>query len=120
MENDIGFFNIEERVNGDFIWNRFPVEEIGGNKLKTKEKIFDITPGIQKVITDSSNVSMANLNVRDREVFTNVLESLDVDNYKAIRGESKSGIYKHSTTKFKKRNLNLKGQGIEKLSYHLT
>ena len=118
MKNKIGFFNIEENDNGDIIWNGFLVEKVGGNKLKINEKIYDITPGFQKVLTDTSNIPMTKINYNDREVFTNILESLDVDKYKAIRGESESGRYKHSTTNFKKRTL--KGQGIEKLSYHLT
>ena len=47
------------------------------------------------------------------EISNNILESLDFENYKAIRGESKSGRYKHSKTNFKKHNL--KGRGIEKI-----
>ena len=38
--------------------------------------------------------------------------SLDFDNYKAIRGETKSAGFKYSKTNFK----DLKGQGIEKLT----
>ena len=52
---------------------------------------------------------MKKLNDQDREIFINNLESLDFENYKAIRGgESKSGKYKQSKTNFKKHKL--KGQ----------
>ena len=67
---------------------------MGGNKLKINEKIYNITPGIQKVLNGTSNIPMKELNDKDREIFINVLESLDFENYKAIRGESKSGRYK--------------------------
>ena len=75
---------------------------MGGNKFKINEKIYDITPGIQKVLTDASNILMKKLNVKDREIFNNVSENLDLENDKAISGESKSGRYKQSKTNFKK------------------
>ena len=34
MQNQKGFFRIEERINGDIIWNGLPVENLGDNKLK--------------------------------------------------------------------------------------
>ena len=30
MKDNAGFFNIEERDNGDIFWNGFPVEKKGG------------------------------------------------------------------------------------------
>ena len=74
------FFNIEEKDISDIIWNRFPVEKMGGNKLKFNEKIYDRTPGIQKVLTDTSNIPMKKLNDKDREIFHNILKSLDSGN----------------------------------------
>ena len=83
---------------------------MGGDKLKINENIYDINPAIQKVLTDTSNIPMKKLNDKDREIFIIILESLDFQNYKAIRGESKSGGYKQPKTNFKKRNF--EGQGI--------
>ena len=116
LKNNIGFFNIEEGDNGDIYWNRFPVEKIGGNKLKTNEKIYDRTPGIQKILTDTCNIPLKKLNDKDREIFNNILESLNFEKYKPIRGESKSGNYEQSKTNFKK--FYLAGQGIEKTIIH--
>ena len=112
MKNNVGFFNIEERDNGDVFWNGFPVERMGGNKLKINENIFDITPGIQKVLTDTSNTPLKKLNNQDRDIYCNILETLDFEKYKAIRGESKSGRYKQSKSFFNKHNL--EGQGVYK------
>ena len=64
---------------------------MGGKKLKIIEKIYNITPDIQKVLTDTSNIPLKKLNEKDRKLFNKNLESLDFENYKAIRGESKSG-----------------------------
>ena len=88
MKNNIGLFNIEDRDNGDIIWKRFRVEKVGCNELKINESFYDITPGIQKVLTDTSNIPMKKLNDQDREKFINILESLDFENYKAKPGES--------------------------------
>ena len=110
MKKNGGFFDIEERDNGDLIWSGFPVEKLGGNKLKVNEKIYIITPGIQKLLTDTSNLPLKKLNDKVSEIFTNILGSLDFVNYNAICGESKSGRYKQSKINFKKRNL--EGQGL--------
>ena len=113
MRNNNGFFNIEETDDGEIFWNGFPVEKMGGNKLKINEKIHNITPGIQKVLTETSNIPLKKLNNQEREIFNNILESIDFENYKPIRGESKSGRFKQSKSNFKKHKL--EGQGIEKI-----
>ena len=99
------------KENGDIFWNGFPVEKMGGNRLKINEKIFEITPGIQKVLTNTSNIPLKKLNDQDKEIFLNILESLNFENYNAIRGESKSGRHKLSKTNFKKHVL--EGQGVK-------
>ena len=45
MKNNTGFFNIEESNDGEIYWNGFPVEKMGGSKLKNNEKIYNLTPG---------------------------------------------------------------------------
>ena len=60
MKNGTGFFKMEERKNGDIIWTGFPVEKMGGNKPKNIEKIYNIAPGFQKVLTDTSNIPLKN------------------------------------------------------------
>ena len=111
MKKNIGFFNIEERDNGDIFWNGFPVKKVAGNKLKIGENISEITPGIQKVFTQTSDKPLKKLNNQEREVYNNILEILDFENYKPISGESKSGRYKQSKSNFNKRNL--KGEGVK-------
>ena len=91
MKNIIGFFNIKEKDNGDITWNGFPVEKKGGNTIKFNEKKCDITQGIQKVITDTSNMSMKKIKDKDREIVNNILENLDFQKDKGVCGESKSG-----------------------------
>ena len=90
MKYNIGFLNIEERKNGEIFWNGFPVEKMGDNKLKINEKIYGITPDIRKLLTEISNKPLKKINDEDRDTFNNLSESLGFENYKAIRGESKS------------------------------
>ena len=47
------------------------------------------------------------LNDKDKEITINILESLVFENYKAIRGESKSSRHKFSKTNFQKSVKNL-------------
>ena len=82
------------------------------NKFEINEKIYDITQGIQKVLTKTSKIPQKKLNDKDRDTINKVLESPDFENYKAIRGESKSGRYKQSKTKLRKRNLESQGVKI--------
>ena len=58
---------------------------------KIIEKIYDITPGIQKVLTDTSEIPLKQINDKDNKIFINFLEKLNFENYKAKRGEFKSG-----------------------------
>ena len=102
MKNNIGFFNIDEKDNGDNFSNGFPVEKKGGNKIKVNEKIYEINSGIQKVLIDTSNIPLEKLNDKNRVIFTENSESLKIEKYKEIRGESKSCRYKQSKLNFEK------------------
>ena len=106
-----GFLNIEEANDGEIFWNGFTVEKMGGSKLKIIEKVHNKTPGIQKELTDTSNIPIKQLNDQDRGMFINILESLNFESYNAFRGESKSGRYEQSKTIFNKRFL--EGQGLK-------
>ena len=111
MRNNTGFFNIEETNDGEVFWNGFPVEKMGGNKLKPNGMIYNITRGIQNVFTQTSNIPLKKLDNQEREKYNNILETLDFENYKPIRGESRSGRYKQSKSCFKKQIL--QGEGLK-------
>ena len=100
------------------MWNGYPIQISSGTEVEVNDKKFNITPGIQKVLTDTSNIPRKKLNDKDREIFNKILESLGFENHKAKRGEPKSGRYEQSKTNFKKHNFT--GQRIEKKSYHQT
>ena len=58
MKKQKGFFIIEERNNGDKFWNGFPVEKMGGDKLKINDKVYNISDDLQNVFTNTSNVPL--------------------------------------------------------------
>ena len=75
------------------------------------EKILKITTGIQKLLTDKINIPLKILNDKDRQIFIKILETFEFENYKPIRGESKSSRYKQSE-KIPK-NHNLEGRRVK-------
>ena len=72
MKNNFGFFIIEETDDGENFRNGLPVEKMGGNKPNVNEKIYNIDPGIQKVLTETSNIPMEKLNDEDRDIFIDI------------------------------------------------
>ena len=64
---------------------------MGGIKFQFNGKTYNISPGIQKVLTDTSSIPLKKLKDKDRKILNKILESLDFENYIAMRGESKSG-----------------------------
>ena len=84
---------------------------MGGNKLKINGKIYNITRGIQNVFTQTSNIPLKKSDNQKREIYYNILETLDFENYKPIRDESKSGRYKQSKNIYNKRNS--QGEGVK-------
>ena len=76
MQNQKSFLKIEERNNGDIIWNGFPVEKVGGKKLEINDKIYNISDDLQKVFTNTSNIPLKKVNDKTREcikIFLKVL-----------------------------------------------
>ena len=80
---------------------------LGGTEVEIKDKNFNITPNLQKVFTQTSNIPLKKLNDQEREIYKKFLETPNFGNYYPKSGETKSGRYKFSKT-------NLKGRGIAK------
>ena len=113
MTANTGFFKTYFDRELGWIWNGHPVKMLGETEVEINDKKFNITRGIQNVFTQTSNVPLKKLNIQEREIYNNILETLDFENYKPKSGESKSGRHKQSKSNFNKRNLT--GQGIEKI-----
>ena len=103
MTTNTGFFKTYYHRDCGWMWNGYPIEMIAGTELEINDKKFNITPVIQKVLTDTSNIPLKKLNDKDRKIFINITNSPDFENYKAVSGKSKSARYKQSKSNFKKR-----------------
>ena len=72
MKNNTGFFQtFKDREHG-WMWNGYPVKILGGTEVEINDKKFNITPGIQKVLADTSNIPLKMLNDQDRGIFVNI------------------------------------------------
>ena len=47
----------------------FRLKKMGVNKPKINEKVHNITPGIRKILTETSNIPLKKLKDEDRELF---------------------------------------------------
>ena len=72
----------------------------------------NITPNLRKDFTQTSNKPLKKLNIQEREIYKNILETLDFEKYKHKSGESKSSRYKISKTIFREHILEVQGVKI--------
>ena len=92
-KNKEDFFKIEERTNGDTSWNGFPVEQLGGNKLKVNEDVYNKSDNLQNVFSNTHIIPLKKLKDKNRQLYDNILESLSFKDYTPIGGETKSTTY---------------------------
>ena len=67
-----------------------------GTEVEINDKTFNITHNHQIVFTQTSNIPLKKVNDQEMEIYKNILETLDFDNYKPKSGETESGSYKYS------------------------
>ena len=108
MKSDTGFFNTHYDRQRGWMLNGYPVKILSGSKVEINDKEFNITPNLQKVFTQTSNVPQKKLNDQEWEIYKDILKTFNFENYKPKSGENKSGSYKYSKSK-------LKGEGIQKI-----
>ena len=108
MTTTTGFFKTYYDCEIGWIWNGHPVKMLRGTEVEFNDKKFNITPNLQKVLTETSNIPLKKINDEEWEIYKKDLGTLGFEKYKPKSGESKSGRYKYSKT-------NLKGRGIEKI-----
>ena len=111
MTTNTGFFKTYYDHEHGWIWNGYQLKMLGGTEVEIKNKKYNLTRGFQNVFTQTSNIPLKKLKNQEREIYNNILETFDFENYKRKSGESKSGRYKQSKSNFNKRNL--EGEGVK-------
>ena len=69
MKNNSGSFKTIEDEEHGWMWNGYPAEILGGTEVRINYNNFSITPGIQKVLVDSSYNIVKSMNDMDKVVF---------------------------------------------------
>ena len=77
-----------------------------------QRKIFNITPNLQNIFTDTIGKSLKKLHKMEKVTNYKHLKTLNYENYKPKSGEINSGRYKN--TKIILKPINLQGHEIEK------
>ena len=67
IKNNTGFFQTYEDREHGWMWNGHPVKLLGGTEVEINDKKFNITPGFQKVLVDTSNIPLKKLNHKDND-----------------------------------------------------
>ena len=128
MKNNIGFFKIEERDNGDVFLNGLPVKKVGGIKIKiNNEYEYNITPGLQKEFTDHTYDTAKSLIDKDKVIFRQILWKTGYYNRKPTKGRlsGRDRYIKNELNNDVIRSMNLdtkpktkpklEGKGVEKI-----
>ena len=99
LKNNAGFLKTIEDEEHGWMWNGYPVEILGGTEVQINDYKYNITPGIQKVLVDSSYNTNKSMNDMDKVVFGDMLQKTDYFNRIPTKGRM-SGLHE-----FNKNNL---------------
>ena len=118
--NNTGFFKTQYPQRG-WLLNNHPVKTLRGTKVKINENKYNITPGIQKVFTDTSYDTVKSLNDMEKLVLRDILQKTGYYNRKPTKGRRTGrDIYTqidldNEVIRILNINTKLKGKGIEKI-----
>ena len=73
MTTNTGFFKTYHDPNRGWILNEYPITIIDGTKIEINGNKYNITPGLQKVLTDRKYKTAKSLNDADKVVFRDIL-----------------------------------------------
>ena len=121
MKNNTGFFETNEDPERGWIWNGYPIKILGGTEVEINDNKYNITPGIRKVLVDSSYKTAKSMNDMDKVVFRDM--STKTNYYDRIRRKvrlsGRDRYIKNNLDTDVRRILNsdtkLDGRGIEKI-----
>ena len=120
MENIHGFFKTHHDPQLGWMLNKNPTEISSGTKVKINDKEYNITPGIQKVIVDSTYDTAKSMNDTENLVFRDILQKTDYYKRKPSKGRM-SGRDRHikndldnNVRKILNLDTKFKGRGVEK------
>ena len=75
MKNNTGSFKTTEDPEHDLIWIGYPIKILGGTEVEINDIKHNITPGIRKVLVDSTDQNVKSRNDMDKVVFRDSLKN---------------------------------------------
>ena len=77
MKNNTGFLKTIEHQEHGWMWVGYPVEILGGTEVQINDNKVNITPGLLKVIVDSSFKTMKSMNDLEKVIFRDMLQKTE-------------------------------------------
>ena len=74
MKNNTGFLKTNDDRERGWVWNVYPIKILGGTEVEINDNKYNITPGIQKVLVDSTYKTAKSINDKDKVVFRDMLQ----------------------------------------------
>ena len=129
MKDNTGFFKTLYDPQRGWILNNYPIKMLGGTKIEINGYEYDITPGLQKVLTDTKYETAESMSDMEKVVSRDVLQKTNYNSYKRGKGNisGRDRYIRHNldgevtrivnldTKPKSKTKPKLKGKGIEKI-----
>ena len=97
MKDNTGFLKTHYDPQRGWILNIYPIKTPGGTDVKIVGKKYDITPGLQKVFTDTKYETVKSMSDTEKVVFKDILLKTNYYNRKLLKGKlsSRDGCIKN-------------------------
>ena len=121
MKDNTGFFKTQHKPLSGWILNNFPIGTPGGTEVEINGNKYDITPGLQKVFTDTKYETAKSMSDTDKVVFRDILSKTGYYIRKPTKGRmsGRDRYIKNDLDNDVRRFLNidkkLEGRGVEKI-----
>ena len=78
MRDNTCFFKAHENPERGWMLNNYPNKILPAIEVKINDKEYNITPGIRKVLTDTSYNTAKSMNDMEKLVFRDILQKLNI------------------------------------------
>ena len=121
MKDNTGFFKTHHKPLSGWILNNFSIGTPGGTEVEVSGSKYDITPGLQKVFTDTKHETAKSRSDTEKVVFRDILSKTGYYSRKPTKGRmsGRDRYIKNDLDNDVRRISNidkkLKGRGVEKI-----
>ena len=125
MVENTGFFKTHYDQQRGWMLNNEPIKMLGGTKIEIDKNEYNITPGLQKVFTDTKHDTAKSMSDMEKVIFRDILQKTNYKTYKRGKGNmsGRDRYIRYNLDDEVRRILNLdtkpkpklKGKGVEKI-----